>query len=344
MTVDFKEPKVLVGFDGFIDHIYKPIHSRLGPNEVRAMTSKNELVDALISPTAHIELQHCITAIGGNGPIAALALSHWGSQVDLIGCFGLKQLHPLYKILQTKLNSLTSVGEYATTRALEFDDAKVYFGEVCDVPCINFQTIEQSLGLQNLKALINQVDAFYFANWSMVHNMPNIVSKIIHLISSSNKEKYLFVDLADPHKRSREDVLGWLSLLKHASSFCKVILGLNSYEEGCLYKCLEWNGKRGSAERLVNEYFLHAALVHNPKKHVFIDSMGQNIEKETGYVEKPCYLTGAGDRFSASFFYAYLREMDPEKALDFSSKATRFYIQRGYLMPNNHMPVKFKNL
>ena len=321
---------VLVGFDGFIDYIYKPIRKRQGSDSINVMQYKHEFIEALEASTAHVELNSRLTAVGGNSPIAACMLSQMGLNVDLIGFFGSKKWHPLFKSIKVKMRSMHSLGDHATTRALEFLDSKIYLGELELLPKITFGDVMKTIGLLNLRTMLDRSDALYLANWSMIHNMPHILSGLLD-IKIEHRQRFLFADFADPHKRSKSDVLSWLNILSKATSDYCVILGLNNGEESFLYDCLGWSGLDRSAERLQDVYKLHAVFIHSPKQHIYIDVNGQRYERLTSYNSSPKFLTGAGDRLSGCMLYYIMSGKGPMEMLELVDQKVSFYSKNGYM-------------
>ena len=61
----------------------------------------------------------------------------------------------------------------------------------------------------------------------------------------------IFFDLADPEKRTREDILRALDLIKRFEKFFEVILGLNEKESFEIAKVLDLKADSSSPEKLL---------------------------------------------------------------------------------------------
>ena len=91
-------------------------------------------------------------------------------------------------------------------------------------------------------------------NWTMLPFMSDIWSKLqTEILPKCPKgERTLFIDLADPEKRTREDIAGALKIISGFESSMKVILGLNLKESTEIAEVLGI-GIAGDAEKEIEE-------------------------------------------------------------------------------------------
>jgi hypothetical protein len=81
--------KALVGIDGFVDVIVRPVDQRSGPgdqfNAIPTITDFANRIGSAAGKSANIEMAPIVEKLGGNGPIMANAQSAHGIEVRYIG-------------------------------------------------------------------------------------------------------------------------------------------------------------------------------------------------------------------------------------------------------------------
>jgi sugar/nucleoside kinase (ribokinase family) len=143
----------------------------------------------------------------------------------------------------------------------------------------------------------------------------------------------MFVDLADPEKRTREDILRALNLVGNFRKYFEVILGLNekeAYEIGCV---LDLDTSRHSREGLVElarqirgRTSVRTLVVH-PVTYAFSWADDGCHSAEGPFIEKPLITTGAGDHFNAGFCLGKLLGFDEEMAVLVGVATSGFYVR-----------------
>jgi hypothetical protein len=82
-------PPVVAGFDGFVDTILHAVSERRSATEYSRLLTLHAFSEKISSASGgrnmNIEMVTCLTKIGGNGPILANALAHFGIPVSYIG-------------------------------------------------------------------------------------------------------------------------------------------------------------------------------------------------------------------------------------------------------------------
>src|SRR5687767_7674237 len=90
---------VTLGFDGFIDVIFKVIRSKDDHSVTSFFTSINEFGKYITEKgekNFSLELEEMTTKIGGNMPIMASALAQFRSNQNCIGSLGYPSINPVF--------------------------------------------------------------------------------------------------------------------------------------------------------------------------------------------------------------------------------------------------------
>ena len=124
-------PPVVAGFDGFVDTILHVVSERRSPTEYTRLLTLQEFSERVLAASGgrnmNIEMVTRLTKIGGNGPILAYALSHFGIQVSYIGSLGQPKPHPVFDDFAKRVKTY-SIGEPGYSEAIEFTDGKLICG------------------------------------------------------------------------------------------------------------------------------------------------------------------------------------------------------------------------
>ncbi|MBC7783083.1 MAG: carbohydrate kinase family protein, partial [Burkholderiales bacterium] len=114
-------------------------------------------------------------------------------------------------------------------------------------------------------------------------------------------------DLADPEKRTHDDILEALKLLTRFQDQVDVILGLNLKESTEIADVLGLPGQNQpeafieqTAQAIREELNLHCVVVH-PRRGAAAAMEGESASFAGPFVERPKISTGAGDHFNAGF-------------------------------------------
>src|SRR5690606_3831857 len=196
--------------------------------------------------------------LGGNGPIMANALLAHGTTLTYIGALGTPAVHPVFEPLaaRARVVSLTSP---AHTTAVEFTDGKLMLGQMRTLDEITFDRLMAVMGEEALVTELAEADLVSLVNWTMIPNMTAIFRALTHQILprvASLKTRFFF-DLADPEKRSGDDLRTALGAISDFESFGRVTLGLNLKEAQQVHAALALGpmgvdeaALRGAAERI----------------------------------------------------------------------------------------------
>ncbi len=340
------ETSYLIGFDGFTDEILSCVKMRHDTENYEPIATIREfgerIVDAADKGT-NFELVVKKTKIGGNGPILASALAAFGFLPTLIGALGFPEIEPLFKpLLQSckKVLSLTSSGH---SDALEFTDSKIILGKMQSILQIDPELLVKRIPEKELLALFDEADIFISANWTMVLGMTKIwkylITNILPHIAVRAERRELFIDLADPAKRSDLDLQEAIITLADLSRFYTITLGLNELEAKRIahlfdhtlpVKELELSREKVAslAGFIQSKTGLDTIVIHTTK-YAAACTKDESTHTDGPFCKTPFLTTGGGDNFNAGFLVGKGLKLTLAECLLLAVATSGYYIRAG---------------
>jgi sugar/nucleoside kinase (ribokinase family) len=331
----------IVGLDGFVDTIVTPVGLRRSAGDnftpISTLTEFGQRIVAAAGKSTNIELYPRLDKLGGNGPIMANALLAAGARVTYVGAVGRPNIHPVFADMAAKARTF-SLSAPALTTAVECDDGKIMLGQMRCLDEITLDRIVEVMGRATLDAELSAAHLVSLVNWTMIPNMTAIFQALTSEILPklpANPERTFFFDLADPEKRSVEDLRGALEAINAFDKFGRVTLGLNLKEAQQVATALGTavgSDDEASLRRMTQEIRgklgYHTVVVHPTKCAACANAAGTFFVPGP-FVAKPLITTGAGDHFNTGFSVGQLLGLDPEGCLTVGVSTSGHYVRTG---------------
>lgn len=337
---------VIAGFDGFIDEILQVIKEKKSPTEYIRMDYMKEFADRIAAAagfSGNMEYASQEIRFGGNGPILANCLIESGHKIDYIGTIGLGSPLPIFKDFADKCEKITTFLNPGYTDAIEFLDGKMMMGRMKNLEQMNFENIIKHYPEQELLNAIKNISLIVFTDWTSLPEMNTIFDGFAKLIAKTDNRPGAFIDLADPAKRSLEEIKIAMGKLSNLNKVADVMLGLNENESRLIAKSLEIEEKEITkrAQKIRQKLALAYVIIHP------ISGAAVATEKETYWIDgpftsKPKLTTGAGDNFNAGFCNGWLAGLSTEECLVSGVCTSGFYVRNCH-SPNREDLVQFMN-
>ena len=334
-----RDLRALVGFDGFIDKIIHPVDKRMGEGanfkRIETINAFGDRIKAAAGRSCNIEFYPCMEKLGGNGPIFANAVLSMGCRTRYIGALG-KPVAPVFEDFCKKTQAI-SICEPAVTHAAEFFDGKILFGTMLSLSEVTYDNIRNQVGKDAFLKLVDEANLIAPMNWTMLTGMSSVLDGLLREIlpQASHKQRVFFFDLADPEKRSVEDIRQVLNVIARFQDYGKVILSLNLKESQKIHEILSFSqtavdkeGIMKMASEIRNNLGIDTVTIHPCDSAVCATTKG-SFFTEGPYVEKPFITTGAGDHFNAAFAVAQLLNFSPVSSLLVAVCCSGFYVRTG---------------
>ena len=317
--------KAFVGLDGFVDEIFHVVDKRENADNYLRLPTIEGLAARLAAAagkSAKVELVSQLTKLGGNGPIMGNALASFGLKVTYLGNLGYPNLHPVFADF-AKRATVYSIAEPGYTDALEFEDGKIMLGKHQSLKQVNWENIKARFGLDKLTEQLCTADLVGFVNWTMLTAMSDVWLETLKNICPklNGAKRKLFFDLADPEKRTAEDIMQALKLIMQFQKYFDVILGLNEKESYEISQVLGLTSVKASADGLIQLaqdirrlVSVDTVVVH-PTSYAAACGPDGAFLAEGPFTKKPKITTGAGDHFNSGFCLGKLLGLTTHQSL-----------------------------
>lgn len=328
-----------VGVDGFVDEIIHMVDKREDASTYTRIPTISKLAERIAGAAGHstnIEGVVQRVKLGGNGPIMANALTQFGLRVTYIGALGYPALHPVFEDFAKKADVHT-IAPPGLTDAYEFEDGKVMMGKLVQLSEVTWQNIELRYGRDRFQEKFFGSNLVGFVNWTMIPYMSDIWESVQKELCAGVRQngarRTMFIDLADPEKRTQDDKKRALELIAKFQQHFDVILGLNekeAYEMACTLGIdtsrRDRVGLIAISEQIAARVPVKTILVH-PVTYALAVSAGQVSTMDGPYVKQPLITTGAGDHFNAGFCLGKLLGLEDQLALLVGVTTSGFYVR-----------------
>lgn len=331
----------LVGFDGFVDTIVTPVGLRRGSGDnftaISTLTEFGQRIVAAAGKSTNIELYPQLDKLGGNGPIMANALLASGARVTYVGAVGAPAVHPVFADMAAKARTF-SLCEAAHTTAVECTDGKIMLGTMRSLDSITYDRICAVMGEAAFHAELAAASLVALVNWTMIPHMTSIFTALVERVLPripAKPDRTFFFDLADPEKRSAEDLLAALAVIGRFMPFGRVTLGLNLKEAQQVAKALglaapgdDEASLRAAAKDLRARLALTTVVIH-PTASAACATADGTWWVPGPFTPQPKITTGAGDHFNCGFSVGQLLGLDPEACLAVGVSTSGHYVRTG---------------
>ncbi len=327
----------LAGFDGFIDTICHAVakrHDAQNYDRILTLREFGERIAAAAGQSTNIEIVPTLVKLGGNGPIMANALSALGVPVTYCGMTGHPNTHPVFEEFG-QTTRLLPICEPALTDAYEFDDGKLIVGKHATVAEVSYENLLGRVGEAAWFEAWEGAKFVAMVNWTMLPYMTALWQKMLEFAPSAQR-KTMFFDLADPEKRSREDILEALETIAAFQANHDVILGLNEKEAIQVGETLDLPTPVGEvtshqtapelADAIRARLEIGTVVVH-PTRFAAAANAQSAVAVDGPFVAKPKISTGAGDHFNAGFCLGQLIGASLQESLQIGVGTSGFYVR-----------------
>ncbi len=328
----------IVGLDGFVDsiiHVVKKRHSATDYQRMEQMEEFGDSIKKAAGLSMNFEFVTQLDKLGGNGPIMANALLNYGSPLTYIGLLGHPQIHPVFQEFAERAEVI-SIEEPGYTDAVEFVDGKLMLGKHRSLANATWETLTSFVPEDGLVTRLSEAQLVALVNWTMLPFMSdifeNLLSRIVPRLTGS--ERWIFFDLADPSKRTSDDIESVLQQIKRFEESFRVILGLNFNESRQIGEVLglgrpemEHDAVASHAEAIRECLDIHTVVVHPSAFAAAADSNG-SAAVNGPYTSKPKITTGAGDHFNAGFCIGRMLGAGLEISLQLGVATSGYYVRQ----------------
>ena len=335
---------MIIGLDGFIDEIIHLVDKR---QDFENFTRIPTIADfgARMSNAAglstNVEMVSVQIKLGGNGPIFANALLESGVATTYVGALGKPSIHPVFEDMATRLKAVYSLCEPGHTDACEFEDGKIMLGKLTSLNELTWELYKESLGgVEGIAKMMNECQLFGMANWTMIPYMSDvwegIVEEVFPLLEERTEKPIAFFDLADPEKRTKEDICRAMGLIGRFEDKFRAILGLNEKEVYLIAEALgveisdsEQDKLKAVVKATYEKLGIYCLMVH-PVRSACCVVDGEYFYTDGPYCAKPKLTTGAGDNFNAGFCLGKALGLDPLSSLTLGVCTSGFYVRNAH--------------
>lgn len=333
-AADPSKAHAVIGFDGFVDNIMKAVDKRLDAERyepIATIAAFGQRIAASAGHSSNIELVRTQQKLGGNGPIFANALAVQGVGVTYIGSIGFPKVEAVFNDFGRRA-TLYSIAESAVTDAVEFDDGKLMLNKNQSLADVHWQHLVDRVGLSKLIEEYDKATLIGMANWTMLPHLSSIWWKVLAEVfpKLSKKPRHMFVDLADPAKRTDDDLKDALSLLSDFEKHAKVALGLNVGEAKRVAKLLglsESSDNQTLAKSILDRLALDTIVIHARQGAASANAHG-TAAIDGPFVQKPKITTGAGDHFNSGFALGLTLGLNLQQCLCCGVAVGGYYVSR----------------
>jgi len=332
---------MMIGLDGFVDEIVHVVDKRQDFNTFTRIKTIAEYGQRIVNAaglSTNFELVSTQTKLGGNGPILSNALLEYGVDLTYVGALGKYEIHPVFHTMAEKAKAVYSIIDPGFTDALEFEDGKLMMGKHSSLKDLTWDSFKEKLGgTSQMAKIISECHLFGMENWTMIPFMSEIwdglIAEVFPLLPDKAEKPLAFFDLADPEKRTREDILRAMKLIGKFEEKFRVILGLNEKEVYEIANVFDIKTDDADSDNLKNATTavykamgIYCLVVH-PVKSACCVVGGEYFYTDGPYCQKPKLTTGAGDNFNAGFCLAQSLGLDPLSSLTLGVCTSGFYVR-----------------
>jgi len=327
-----------IGLDGYVDRIIKPVKKQVRNQPLFYETITDFALDCKDAAGVSRQFELCTQEVklGGNAPIFSLALSTLGCEVTCMGNFGDDALHPVFESLHSS-SKLISLGDPAETIALEFKDGKLILSELSSLDMLDWNKVSKTCESADMCNNILDSTLFALVGWSNLKKATEIWEGLLReFVSKAGvKNRIFFFDLADPSKKSDEDVVHILQVIAAFKPFGKVYLGLNENETRKLHCIITGTSSNSGMDlttvcgELFKKIDIDTLLTHPVDKSIITSVDGITLVQGK-IVEHPRISTGGGDNLNSGFCFGLMNGFSPEESAILGMANSGAYVLNGY--------------
>ncbi|MCL2225103.1 MAG: hypothetical protein FWB96_09085 [Defluviitaleaceae bacterium] len=333
--------KMLIGLDGFVDEIIHPVDKRQdfkNFTRIKTIAEFGERISKAAGLSTNIEMVTVQTKLGGNGPILSNALLEYGVKLTYAGALGTPDIHPVFKPMAEKAAAVYSLCQPGHTDACEFEDGKVMMGKHAGLGDLTWDVCKNGMGgVQGIAKMVDECDLFGMENWTMMPQMSEIwqgmIDEVFPLLPQKTEKPFAFFDLADPEKRTKEDIRRAMGLIGKFEQKFRTILGLNEKEVFEIAEVMGVDIPDSSPDKLkdavmgvYNALGIYCLMVH-PVRSACCCIGGEYFFTDGPFCAKPKLTTGAGDNLNAGFCLGQTLGLDPLASLTLGVSTSGFYVR-----------------
>lgn len=334
--------KVVAGFDGMVDSICRVVDHKEGATSYTPMHTIAQMAERVAraaGKSINIELRAERVKIGGNGVLMADGLAAAGARVSFIGSIAddasPSKVHALFGAFAGRCASVHPTCPPGLTDACEFDDGKVMLGKTDNLAKITWDSTVRAVG--GLDALVRMADGAGLlvpVAWTQVPAMDEIWDGLTRQVFPKierDRRPPVFIDLADPAKRTENELKGALERLKAMNAMTPVTLGLNLAESQRIARAIgapEPRTMEEAADRIRAGLGLGCVVVHG-RESASAATERDRATFEGPFVRKPFMSTGAGDHFNAGFALSGAAGVSLAQQLAAGSALSGWYVRKG---------------
>jgi len=332
---------MVIGLDGFVDEIIHVVDKRQdfqNFTRIKTIAEFGDRISKAAGLSTNVEMVTTQTKLGGNGPILSNALLEYGVSLTYVGALGVPDIHPVFQSMAKKAKYIYSLCNPGHSDACEFEDGKIIIGKIACLSELTWDKLKSELGgVEGIKKLIEKSHLFGMENWTMIPYMSDIwegiANEVFPLLSSpeTTEKPLAFFDLADPEKRTKEDIYRAMKLIGRFEDKFRTILGLNEKE---VYEIAKVFDIPVSDDTTLKEAVMETykklgiyCLVVHPVRSACCAINGEYFYTDGPYCEKPKLTTGAGDNFNAGFCLGQALGLDPLSSLTLGVSTSGFYVR-----------------
>ncbi|MDR1000398.1 MAG: carbohydrate kinase family protein [Clostridiales bacterium] len=345
---------MLIGVDGFVDSIIHVVDRRQdfeNFTRIETISDFGKRILNAVGLSANLEFVTVQTKLGGNGPIYSNALIEYGVKLTYFGAIGDEAVNPVFSNIEQKGELVYPLATPGLTDCLEFLDGKLMLGKLTSLADITWEAVVKAFGgVPALAKKIAASDLLGMENWTMIPRMndiwQHIISEVFPLLPDREQKPVVFFDLADPEKRTKEDISEAMALIGKFEQKFHAILGLNEKELYEIADVLGVNHEGTGREQLektacgvYDKLGIYCMVAHPTKEAVCVVN-GEFYQADGPYCAKPVLVTGAGDNFNAGFCLGQALGLDPKSALLLGVGTSGYYVRNAH-SPSYEQELEF---
>lgn len=333
---------LMAGFDGFVDEIIHVVDKREDMNRfkrIETIEAFSKRIASYSGLSGNIELVPTQIKLGGNGPIYANMLLAQGHQVVYMGALGDGEVHPVFREFSDACEQVITMADPGHTDALEFLDGKLMLGKMNKLEDVSWGKLLTFIQQPELEKLLKKSKLVACNNWTMLSKLNSILLGFDSLFENMKQKPDLFIDLADPAKRTGDDIAIVLEILSRMHT--NVILSMNLNESSIIASVL------GIVEKDVVERAVKirsqlglAAIVIHPVEGAAVSTKNESAWVQGPYTPSPKLTTGAGDNFNAGFSHGWMYGLKPSECCATGVCTSGYYVRNGG-SPNKEQLISF---